>query len=62
MAVLSKGNPASTTVCETRSEALLASDARPGMHPAWPASESLVLTAAGEDFLGALRNRPRSIR
>ena len=61
MAVLSKCNPESTLACEAWSETLLVNDARPGTHETRSAAESLVLTAAGEDLLGALRNRPRSM-
>lgn len=62
MAVLSDCNPESAVIREARSEAPLVNDARPGMHPTWSAVEPLVLTAADEDFQGALHIYPSSIR
>lgn len=54
IAVLSSGNPNSAVIRETRSEAHLVINPRPGIYEAGPPG---LLTVADEDFLGALRIR-----
>lgn len=58
VALLSRCNPESTVILDARSEALIVTSVRGGMHQEWPATEPLLLSLEDENFLCALHIRP----